>query len=182
MTRQHVNTGKKTPSRAPTKVAKEHLQDTFLLAFRDNGYVIATCKKTGVDYKTWLGWMKDPEFNGHFNLAVAEVTERYEQAATVRAVNGVDRPVFQGGKQVGTVKEYSDDLLKTMLRARNPEKYRETVKHEFDERAAQQIATEIVKAARRAIPDTCPHCKTNLGLSEKFATELRHMSSKLAVK
>jgi hypothetical protein len=37
-----------------------------------------------------------------------------------RAVEGVERPVFQRGQQVGTIREYSDRLLMFMLKARRP--------------------------------------------------------------
>ena len=46
--------------------------------------------------------------------------DNLEAEAYRRAVEGVERPVYQGGRLVGTVREYSDSLLTIMLRARHP--------------------------------------------------------------
>lgn len=45
-----------------------------------------------------------------------------------RGIKGTNRPVFQGGKRVGTIREYSDTLLIFLAKARNPAKYRENAK------------------------------------------------------
>jgi hypothetical protein len=42
-------------------------------------------------------------------------------------VEGVDKPVYQGGVLVGYVREYSDQLLVTLLKAHRPEKFRDNV-------------------------------------------------------
>lgn len=48
-----------------------------------------------------------------------------EDEARRRALEGIEEPVYQGGKLVGTVRRYSDRLLEVLLRARRPEMYRE---------------------------------------------------------
>ena len=53
-----------------------------------------------------------------------------EAEAWRRAKEGVEKPVFQGGKQVGVIREYSDTLMATLLKAHRPEKYRENFKIE----------------------------------------------------
>jgi hypothetical protein len=53
-----------------------------------------------------------------------------EQEAIRRGQHGVEKPVFQGGKEVGAVREFSDTLLIFMLKSRKPETYRENVKVE----------------------------------------------------
>ncbi len=51
-------------------------------------------------------------------------------------MTGVLRPVFQGGKHVGDIREYSDTLLQFLLKGERPEKFREryevsgTVQHQ----------------------------------------------------
>jgi hypothetical protein len=42
-----------------------------------------------------------------------------------RGVTGYDKPVYQQGRLVGTVREYSDTLLIFALKARAPDRYRE---------------------------------------------------------
>jgi hypothetical protein len=44
-------------------------------------------------------------------------------------VEGVEKPVYQGGVMVGTVTEYSDTLLGLMLRGKRPKVYN-TARHE----------------------------------------------------
>ena len=54
-------------------------------------------------------------------------TEVLEDEALRRARDGTDKPIYQGGKKVGSVREYSDTLLIFLLKARNPAKYRERI-------------------------------------------------------
>ena len=57
--------------------------------------------------------------------------DRLEEKAWIRAVDGRAKPIYQGGRLVGTVQEYSDGLMVTLLKAHPREKYRENfeVKH-----------------------------------------------------
>ncbi|MBX6773030.1 MAG: hypothetical protein IRY83_14975 [Chloroflexi bacterium] len=48
-----------------------------------------------------------------------------EAEAWRRAVDGVERPVYQNGQRVGAVREYSDTLLIFLLKGGRPQKYRE---------------------------------------------------------
>lgn len=48
-----------------------------------------------------------------------------EAEAWRRGKTGVLKPVYQGGKKVGSVREYSDTLLIFMLKGTRPEKYRD---------------------------------------------------------
>lgn len=53
--------------------------------------------------------------------------EALEDEARRRAQLGVDEPVFQGGRQVGTIKKFSDTLTIFLLKGAKPEKYRDNV-------------------------------------------------------
>lgn len=158
---------------------RTQLQAEFIKTFEQIGFVIHTCKQIGIEYSTWCDWMKDPVFQDQFSLVNKKVLEKYEVALAQRAINGVDDPIYQGGKLVGYRKQYSDDLLKLALRVRDPEKYREVVKHDFDEKLSHQLASEFVKAIRHALPTHCPGCKTDLRLSDKIAEQLKTLSGKL---
>jgi len=59
--------------------------------------------------------------------AATQATEVLEQEAWRRARDGVAEPVYQHGKQIGTIQRYSDNLLMFLLRARAPERYRDRV-------------------------------------------------------
>lgn len=56
-----------------------------------------------------------------------QATEVLEQEAWRRAREGIAEPVYQHGKEVGTIQRYSDQLLMFLLRARAPERYRDRV-------------------------------------------------------
>ena len=48
-----------------------------------------------------------------------------------RAVDGYEKPVFQGGYEVGRIRQFSDSLLALLLKANKPDKYadRQQVEH-----------------------------------------------------
>lgn len=79
-----------------------------------------------VGRRTVYDWLvADVEYQAAFNDARDQAADVLEREAHRRAVTGVQRPVYQGGKCVGVVTEYSDKLLETLLRAARPEKFRE---------------------------------------------------------
>jgi hypothetical protein len=52
-----------------------------------------------------------------------------EDALWERGVKGILRPVYQGGRKVGSVREYSDAAAIFLLKGRAPAKYRERFEH-----------------------------------------------------
>ena len=76
----------------------------------------------------------DPDFAAQWEEVVEAGTDALEQEAYRRAFEGTERPVFQGGKEVGRIRDYSDTLIIFLLKGRKPEVYRERqhVKHEGD--------------------------------------------------
>ena len=73
---------------------------------------------------TLANWRRDDQdFNDACKKAIDGGTDYYEDEARRRAVEGVDRPVFQQGECVGFVREYSDALMSMMLGGRRPEVY-----------------------------------------------------------
>jgi hypothetical protein len=74
---------------------------------------------------------RDPEFARQVELARSVGASVLEDEAMRRGLQGVEKPVFQGGKLVGHVREFSDTLLLALLRAHLPEKYTERSKTEL---------------------------------------------------
>jgi hypothetical protein len=68
---------------------------------------------------------KDADLAQEWDSAVEEGTDLLEDAAMKRAKHGVLKPVYQGGKRVGYVREYSDHLTALLLKARRPEKFKD---------------------------------------------------------
>ena len=74
-----------------------------------------------------------------------------EDEAVRRAKDGVERPVYQGGKLVGHVQEYSDTLLIFLLKGARPEKYRDRVQRELSGPGGQtiQLITSVPRLQQR---------------------------------
>nr|WP_263413504.1 DUF1804 family protein [Terriglobus aquaticus] len=86
---------------------------------------------SGVPRATAYQWRDaDADFAEDWRKARAMGLEVLEDEALRRAYTGVDRPVYQGGKQVGSTREYSDTLLIFLLKGAKPETYRDNAKVE----------------------------------------------------
>jgi hypothetical protein len=100
----------------------------FLDAFRRCGVVTYAAGRAGIARKTVYAWQEqDADFLAAFREAAVEAVEAAEHEAWRRGVQGVLKPVYQGGAKVGTVREFSDTLLIFVLKALKPEKYRDRV-------------------------------------------------------
>lgn len=62
-------------------------------------------------------------FAKQWDDAIDAAMDELEDALIHRAKHGVERPVYFGGKQVGTVRNYSDALGMFLLKAKRPEVY-----------------------------------------------------------
>lgn len=68
---------------------------------------------------------RDKDFAKDWASAIEEATDTLEAAARGRAIDGHERPIYQGGKLVGTETVYSDRMTEILLKAHRPEKFRE---------------------------------------------------------
>lgn len=110
---------------------------SFLEAFARIGIVTPAAAEIGISRQTVYDWRKaDPEFAAEMDAACEESTDLMEQEAHRRGVAGYDKPVYQGGVLVGTIREHSDTLLIFMLKARRPETYRDKPPVTIDSNAA----------------------------------------------
>jgi hypothetical protein len=92
-----------------------------------------------------------------------------EDAAVSRAVDGWEEAVYQGGRQVGTVRKFDSALLMFMLRARRPETYRERteIRHES---GVRQLTDDELRVRRE------------LGRDPEYAAAAETMAAKLTEK
>ena len=67
----------------------------------------------------------DPIFEARFQAAKQKGVEVMEDAATKRAVEGVERGVYFQGIRIDQTTEYSDALIQFLLKANKPEKYKD---------------------------------------------------------
>lgn len=101
--------------KSPQTVAK------VLEKFREGHTPKEAAAHAGISRTTLFEWRRDdPEFAAAWLEAVEEGTDRIEAEAYRRAVEGYERPVFQGGEEVGRVREYSDTLLTLLIKGRRP--------------------------------------------------------------
>lgn len=106
-------------------------EKAFLAALRDSGNVRLACQAAKVARPTVYEYRQaDPGFATAWNEALDEACDLLEAEARRRGLEGVDKPVFHQGEEVGVVRNYSDTLLIFLLKGARPWKYRDHVSHE----------------------------------------------------
>ena len=112
--------------RPSTELNRARAQAAFLEEFAEGGIVLRAAQKAGVGRRTVYLWLaEDPEFQRLYDEAIEDAMDRLESAARKRAEFGVERPVFQHGVEVGTVTDYSDNLMMFLLKGRRPEVFKD---------------------------------------------------------
>jgi hypothetical protein len=107
---------------------RKESRERFLDELRRHGNVSQAAATINRARQTmYLYRQNHPDFAAAWDHAVEEFLDRLETEAARRAAIGVTRPVFQGGKQVGTITEYSDRLLEFLL---DRKRYPARTKHE----------------------------------------------------
>lgn len=117
----------------------------FLDTLADTANVSRACKAAGVPRRTAYNWRRDDkEFAAQWDEMQELGNEALEDEAVRRGHEGYDKPVYQGGVQVGTVREYSDTLLIFMLKGRRPEKFKD--RQEFSGRLGGDVVVKVLGA------------------------------------
>lgn len=144
---------KATASRARAKQprAQPGWQERFLEAYRASaGNVARAAEAAGVSRQhPYKVRDRDPEFAQAMDDIRAGVIDVAETELYRRGFIGVDRPVYQGGKQVGTVREFDTRAAELWLKANAPEKYRERMQAEVSGRDGGPIPIELIDQALR---------------------------------
>lgn len=65
----------------------------------------------------------DEAFAAGWDEALEEACDALEEELRRRAMEGVERPVFHGGRPCGVIRNYSDQLGMFLLRAHRPERF-----------------------------------------------------------
>lgn len=119
-------------------------KEDFLLCLAEYASVSRAATKSKNARSNIYEWLKkDIKFKAAFEEACDVATKSLEDEAIRRAYEGVNKPVFQGGKKVGTIKEYSDTLLIVLLKARDPDRYKDRSAKEITGKDGKPIATEV---------------------------------------
>jgi AcrR family transcriptional regulator len=100
----------------------------FLETLSETGHVTKSAAAAGIPRRTVYNWRRDDEgFRQQWDEAAELGTDALVDEAVRRGKDGTLRPVYQRGKEVGTIREFSDTLLIFLLKARRPE-YRDTAR------------------------------------------------------
>lgn len=101
----------------------------FLDLLEESGNVRDAADKAGVGRNSVYLWRRDDEeFRAAWDARITNYGDMLEAEAFRRAYHGIDKPVYQGGELVGTIREYSDGLLARMLVRFKPE-YSDKLQH-----------------------------------------------------
>lgn len=118
--------GQKGLARARSK-ATVAAKAKFLSVLAECGCVSIACRACDRSTRTLYWWRDvDPAFAEAWADALTKALALLEEEAWRRAVEGVEEPVVSGGRVVTTVRRHSDMLLKVLLQAHAPEKYRQS--------------------------------------------------------
>ncbi|MBX9858884.1 MAG: hypothetical protein K2Y20_04745 [Sphingomonas sp.] len=108
---------KKTPTIATRRTK-------FLKKLAQTANVSLSARHAGISKSALYKYrQKTASFAAAWDDALGEALDALEQAVIERAQHGVEKPVFFGGNQIGTVRNYSDALAMFMLKAKRPEVY-----------------------------------------------------------
>lgn len=110
--------------------AEAKKKDRFLELLGENGSITKSAEVAGIPRRTVYNWRdSDKAFAKKWDKSVDLGSDSLEDEATRRAYEGTLKPVFQGGVQVGEIREFSDTLLIFLLKARKPEKFKDRGEH-----------------------------------------------------
>ncbi len=122
----------------------------FLHALADTVNVAAACRDAGVPRRTVYDWRDaDPDFARRWNDALDDGIDLLEAMLHRRAFEGVEKPVWHKGEQVGTTRHYSDALAMFLLKAHRPERYRDNYRPPAPTPAPEAAAADMFPAAAR---------------------------------
>lgn len=130
------------------------LEDLFIAELSEGYSITASAYTIGIHRITAYRWRAESEaskredgsyvddFCVRWDSAIEAGTDRLEDEARRRAERGVERPVYQGGVMVGTITEYSDTLMSTLLKGNRPGKFN-TERHELSGPGGGPVATSM---------------------------------------
>lgn len=120
---------RKGAAKAPVKkvgVAKTMVarRADFLQRLRGSLNVTESARRAGIGNSTvYRHRQTNARFRAEWDAALTAAVDDVESNALRRAIEGVEKPVFYRGQQVGSIRVHSDALAMFMLKAKRPEIY-----------------------------------------------------------
>ncbi|WP_221795022.1 hypothetical protein [Aquisediminimonas sediminicola] len=142
--------GRKLPSQAIRRAC-------FLEVLRRTANVSRAAREAGLATSTVYAQRgRSAGFAAEWDAAVTEALDALEEELVLRVRQGVEKPVFYGGQQVGSVRHYSDALAMFILKARRPDVYGRVVAEraaaeqgEGDEPSQDEARAEVLRRLAR---------------------------------
>ena len=117
-------------------------QKDFLLKLEETASVRRAAKLSKVPRRTVYDWLeKDESFEKEFEKSRQISVYALQDEAVRRAFEGTSKPIYQGGKKVGTIREYSDTLMVLLLKGNLPDKYKDRFSGELSGQGGGPIKT-----------------------------------------
>ena len=116
------------------------LQEKFLAEYSICGGIYKAAALAGHSYRGYMNWVEADKFmfQKRYEAAQAQYLEKMVLEVDRRAMEGFDKPIFQGGQQVGTQRVYSDNLLMFSVKQRDPS-YRDAAIINVDASAIEEL-------------------------------------------
>lgn len=127
----------------------DHQKKLFLETLRETANVTAGAERAGIPrYQVYRMRKRDKAFREAWDNAIQAAVDDLEAALRRRALEGVEHPVFYGGKECGRVRTYNDALGMFILKGRRPEVFNARTRGAGKEAEASPIgnARELVMA------------------------------------
>ncbi|MEX6723382.1 hypothetical protein [Parapedomonas caeni] len=124
-----ANAGATPPRRASAAARKPARwtmarRETFIARLAESGNVTAAAKAARMPRSAAYRLRRtSAPFAAAWDEAIQVALDALEAAMLERAINGVEKTVYYGGQQCGTVRHYSDAAAMFILRSRRPEIY-----------------------------------------------------------
>lgn len=137
------NTTKRSPRANGLKDSPERRQ-LFLEQLALGKSPASACKACDLGYTTVQEWRRaDANFAEQWAEAVEHGVDLLEDEARRRAYEGCEKPVFQGGVQVGRIVEFSDTLMTVLLKGRRKKVFADRVEQTGPEGGPVQHEMEV---------------------------------------
>lgn len=137
-------------------IRSDIMKERYLTLYAVVGLMNTTCNILCINKETVYLWKKaDKEFAKKLREIDERLLDSLEDEAYRRGVMGVQKPVFQNGKKVGHVQEYSDSLLILLLKAKAPHKYKERFEGQMigaDGKPLKQENKLVINHIHAAVP------------------------------
>lgn len=116
----------------------------FLKSLAEMGVVSRAAAAAGWTASTAYSFRKsDPEFKDMWDNALSFATDSLEYEARRRGMHGVEKPVYQQGKLVGYIREYSDPLLVLLLKAHRKDLFGDQQKLEHNHKGGVLVVPGV---------------------------------------